>query len=180
MAKIIPFQSAGVRERLIDTHRSLVRPIAEQVKRKLPPSFEVDDLIGTGNLALVRAASSYAPDTHNGTPFEVYARIVVRGAIIESVRRRRYDENTAPPLEFAEEPQAESAVEAAIDLGRKLARVEAAVNELPPVLRKVIELHYTHDVKLHAIGKRLRKGKSRASQLHMEAIRELRRTLRAA
>jgi DNA-directed RNA polymerase specialized sigma subunit len=38
----------------------------------------------------------------------------------------------------------------------------------------VIEWHYKDELKLPEVGRRLKVGKSRASQLHCEAVRELR------
>lgn len=89
------------RNALVETHLSLIPPIARRLRRRLPPSFELDDLIGEGLVGLLRAATSYRPREHNGTPFSAYARLKIRGAIIDSVRRRAWEENTRNPLEDA-------------------------------------------------------------------------------
>lgn len=95
---------SGVRDALIERHLELVPPIARRVQRRLPPSFELDDLVGEGNIGLMHAASRYRPRTHGGTPFSAFARPRIHGAIVDSVRRRCWIENTAFPLEDAPEP----------------------------------------------------------------------------
>lgn len=98
---------AGVharRDALIEKHLKLVPPIATRLKRRLPPSFELADLISEGNIGLVRAAARYEPEEHNQTPFSAFARPRIHGAIVDSVRRKAWEENTRNPLEDAPEP----------------------------------------------------------------------------
>lgn len=92
------------RDCLIESHLKLVPPIARRVKKKLPPSFDLDDLIGEGYIGLMHAAERYRPLTHGGTPFSAYARPRIRGAIVDSVRRKCWQENTHNPLDDAPEP----------------------------------------------------------------------------
>lgn len=66
----------------------LVAPMAKRVARSLPVSVELDDLIQCGFLGLMKASARYNPK--RGVPFPTYARYVIRGAIIDSVRRRNY------------------------------------------------------------------------------------------
>jgi RNA polymerase sigma factor (sigma-70 family) len=91
------------RNLLVETHLKLVPPIARGVHRSLPPSFELDDLIGEGNVGLMHAAARYEPKAHGGTPFSAYAKQRIHGAIVDSVRRKAWLENTANPLEDAPE-----------------------------------------------------------------------------
>lgn len=98
---------AGVharRDALIEKHLKLVPPIATRLKRRLPPSFDLADLISEGNIGLVRAAARYEPEEHNQTPFSAFARPRIHGAIVDSVRRKAWEENTRNPLEDAPEP----------------------------------------------------------------------------
>jgi RNA polymerase sigma factor (sigma-70 family) len=92
------------RQALIENHLALVPPIARRVHRRLPPSFDLDDLIGCGYVGLVDAAARYRPREHGGAPFSAFARRRIHGAIVDSVRRRAWVENTAGPLEDAAEP----------------------------------------------------------------------------
>ncbi len=94
------------RNHLVESHLALVPPIARRVKKRLPPSFDLDDLISEGQIGLVHAATRYQPQSHNGTPFSAYARPRIHGAIVDSVRRRAWLENTGNPLEDAPEQSA--------------------------------------------------------------------------
>lgn len=89
------------RDELIESHLELVPPIAHRVHRRLPPSFDLDDLIGEGYVGLMHAAKCYRPATHGGTPFSAFARQRIHGAMVDSIRRRAWLENTANPLEDA-------------------------------------------------------------------------------
>ncbi len=95
------------RDGLIIEHLKLVPPIARRVKTRLPPSFELADLISEGTVGLIHAADRYCPRSHNGTPFSAYARQRIHGAIVDSVRRKCWVENTAFPLDDAPEPVSE-------------------------------------------------------------------------
>ena len=80
------------RDALVAENLSLVPPIARRLAKTLPPSFEVDDLVQTGNIGLLRAATRFHPQT--GNPFPAFARPIIRGAILDSVRRRHYSAAT--------------------------------------------------------------------------------------
>lgn len=93
----------AARDTLVKNHLKLVPPIAQRVKKSLPPSFELDDLISEGNIGLIRAAMRYDPGRHDGTPFSAFARPRIHGAMVDSVRRKAWLENTANPLDDAPE-----------------------------------------------------------------------------
>ena len=80
--------SSAARDALVIAHAGLVVAIARRLKSRLPPSFDLDDLIGVGNIALLQAATRYRPGDHAGTPFSVYARQRIRGAMLDSVGKR--------------------------------------------------------------------------------------------
>ena len=64
---------------LVTEHAPLVKKLAHQMKAKLPPSVEVDDLIQAGMIGLLDAVSRYE-ETH-GAQFETYAVQRIRGAM---------------------------------------------------------------------------------------------------
>ena len=72
-------------DRLVAEHRELVASIAYYLVSKMPVHIEVDDLIQAGMIGLLNAAEHFSPD--KGTKFETYARIRIRGAILDEVRR---------------------------------------------------------------------------------------------
>jgi RNA polymerase sigma factor for flagellar operon FliA len=51
------------------------------------------------------------------------------------------------------------------------------VNQLQPRLRKILKLYYVEDLGLKEIGERLGVGEARISQLHKQAVLELRRLI---
>jgi RNA polymerase sigma factor (sigma-70 family) len=87
------------RDDLITAHLHLVRPIARRIRKLTPSTFELDDLISEGTLGLIRAATLYLPEAHGGCPFSAFARPRIRGAILDSIRRRHFIENTGESLD---------------------------------------------------------------------------------
>lgn len=203
-AKVVAIDAGGHRERvlarrdeLIESHLSLVDGIARRVHATLPPAFDLGDLIGVGNVALLHAATRYRPGAHGGTPFSAYARVVVRGAIIESVRRKRYVEATRPgltvmsPCRFEEgsereidspalvraatAPTAERDVEAA----RVTARLAEAISWLPAAQRNVLRAYYdATEPTLQQVAARLRVSTARTRELHAAAVEGIRARFR--
>src|SRR5882724_4353589 len=84
------YQQAGAcfapanREALIEAHLPQVKFIAERLAAKLPPSVDVDDLIGAGMLGLLDAVEKFDPS--RGVMFKTYAEMRVRGAMLDSLR----------------------------------------------------------------------------------------------
>src|SRR3569623_1432728 len=164
------------RDYLISDHLDLPVVIARGLMRRLPPPFELDDLISVGRLALTQAAGRYNPGEHGGAPFIVYAKVVVRSAIIESVRRRNWDAETRPPLEDAAEPLSpDPAPIAFAERQQLLDRVAAAAQWLTSEQRAVLNLRYGPDeLSLEAIGRQMGRGTTWAFDQHRAAINELR------
>lgn len=69
---------------LLQAHAPLVKRLAHQLKAKLPPSVEVDDLIQAGMIGLLDAVNRYE-ETH-GAQFETYAAQRIRGAMLDELR----------------------------------------------------------------------------------------------
>ena len=72
------------RDALIEAHLPQVKFIAERLAAKLPPSVDLDDLIGAGMLGLLDAVEKYDPK--KGVMFKTYAEMRVRGAMLDSLR----------------------------------------------------------------------------------------------
>ena len=75
---------ASERDKLVMEHLSTVEVIARQMARHMPPLVELDDLIGTGTIGLIRAAQDYKPIF--GVRFRTYADHRIRGAIYDGLR----------------------------------------------------------------------------------------------
>jgi RNA polymerase sigma factor (sigma-70 family) len=177
---VVSIASGGHRERvlakrdaLVVEHIALVPPIARRIHAKLPASFDLDDLIATGNFALVRAATRYRPREHAGTPFSAYARRCIEGAIKDTFRANKFAEQTRTGLlpndgdgpiegdgrtssdgdergvfrgnvtEFPS-PDRFPAIEARIDQARRFAALRNVVTEcLPPLQAAIFDEYYT-------------------------------------
>ncbi len=58
--------------------------------------------------------------------------------------------------------------------------IRTALHTLPPRQRTLLALHYFGELSLHQIGTRMAISPQRASQLHLAALRNLRKTMHAA
>ncbi|MDB5838363.1 MAG: fliA [Herminiimonas sp.] len=65
-------------------HAPLVKKLAHQMKAKLPPSVEVDDLVQAGMIGLLDACNRY--EDNHGAQFETYAVQRIRGAMLDELR----------------------------------------------------------------------------------------------
>jgi RNA polymerase sigma factor for flagellar operon FliA len=64
----------------------LVQHVVSDVAGRLPRFVERDDLVAAGMLGLTQAAQSF--DAGRGVTFQVYARVRIRGAVLDELRRR--------------------------------------------------------------------------------------------
>jgi len=181
-SKVVSISSgdrAGViaaRNALVEANLNLVRPIAEHVARSLPPSFDLDDLIGTGYLGLIYAAGRYKPAAHGGAAFAPFARKWIKGRILDSIRRRHYVETTKPPSDEAPEPFARPDIELSIDTARTRQRLHVEISHLPPEQRVAIQLRYGAGLPWAEVGRELDVTASRACQIRIEAVGSLKKS----
>jgi RNA polymerase sigma factor (sigma-70 family) len=185
------------RNAVITAHLGLVVSIAERIHSRLPPCFDIGDLIGEGNAALVKAAEAYDPNGWNQTPFSAFARHRIRGAIIESVRRNRYVEQTRDSIDdfgsrtfhgdyddvtrYGSETERglfrvahRPTCEAHVDRKRLNARVSLAISRLPAAERNLLRIWYGNDEpKPNQVARRLGVSAGQAETLHSSAIARL-------
>ncbi len=74
----------AVRERLALAYLPLVRAQARQMAGRVPPTVKSEDLEGYGMIGLLEAIDRFDPD--RGIPFEVFARLRIRGAMYDYLR----------------------------------------------------------------------------------------------
>ncbi len=72
------------KDEMLSKHATLVKKLAYQLKAKLPPSVELDDLIQAGMMGLLDAINRYE-DIH-GAQFETYAAQRIRGSMLDELR----------------------------------------------------------------------------------------------
>ena len=170
------------RDELVEAHADMVRPIAQHVKRSLPPSFELDDLIQVGMIGLLTAAVRYRPQEHGGIPFRMYAKHWVRGAMLDSISGRNWrngtleqmpDPTEKPHLELGAAPR----LDEAIDARRQLRQAEDAIGYLDERSQRVLEAYYREERPLDEVGEEIGYSRQRTGEFKDLAIERVRRIL---
>lgn len=72
------------KDEMLNKHAVLVKKLAYQLKAKLPPSVELDDLIQAGMMGLLDAINRY--EDNHGAIFETYAAQRIRGSMLDELR----------------------------------------------------------------------------------------------
>ncbi|MDP8970132.1 MAG: sigma-70 family RNA polymerase sigma factor, partial [Actinomycetota bacterium] len=108
-------------ERLIRDHLGLVGCVVAEIVARIPRHVDRDDLLSAATVGLVQAARSFDPD--RGISFQSYARIRIRGAVVDELRSRDWASRSVRHLAR----RAESAADAlALRLGRSPTQAEVA------------------------------------------------------
>lgn len=76
------------RQQLMQECQGLVRFLAAQIHRRMPPFIELDDLVSYGQLGLAQAAEDYDPG--QGTKFSTFAYYRIRGAIYDGATKMQW------------------------------------------------------------------------------------------
>jgi RNA polymerase sigma factor for flagellar operon FliA len=176
---------------------SLYLPLVHQVVRRflgrVPANVLRDDLVAAGLAGLLDALLKNAADGEGmrGPAFEWYARVRIRGAILDELRdqdwiarrtrqRLRAQDEQPTMLGLDELPGSEPLVtddRDAPDQTLERRDLERAVALLPERERRIVSLHYFQGVQLKAIAVELGVSEPRISQLHSRAIARLRESL---
>lgn len=77
-------EKGPIGEEEVTTYLPLVRQVVQQVQAALPASIEYDEVMSWGVDGLLDASRKY--DASKGTHFQTYARIRIRGAILDQLR----------------------------------------------------------------------------------------------
>ena len=181
----------------VEKHLGLVHQVVARFMRKLPANIDRGDLVAAGMYGLVTSIERNGGD--DGNSFEGYAKMRIRGAILDELRsqdwlsrRARWAANeqnatySGPvsmvglddvheserngSLADGDTPDALSLLEA---IGTS-AELRSAVDQLPDRERLIVAKHYFDGVRLKDIGKLLGVSEPRISQLHSRAIGRLR------
>jgi RNA polymerase sigma factor for flagellar operon FliA len=70
---------------ILTQYSSLVKQVANHLAARLPSNIELDDLIQVGLIGLLEAHQNF--DRQKNVQFEAFAKIRIRGAMIDEVRR---------------------------------------------------------------------------------------------
>ena len=78
--------SLARRNEYVTRYYHCIAKVAKVLLRRLPPSTDLSDLMSAGALGLIEAAGRYDPA--RGESFEAFARIRIRGAMLDDIRVR--------------------------------------------------------------------------------------------
>jgi RNA polymerase sigma factor FliA len=127
-----------LRDELITGYLPLVKRVAGRLFSTLPPHLSIDDLYSTGITGLIKAVDQF--DEEKKTKFESYAILLIRGAIIDELRRQ----NWAPRTVYQQSVRvAEVQRELENELGRQASdeemadRLEVTPEEFGDLLEKI-------------------------------------------
>jgi RNA polymerase sigma factor (sigma-70 family) len=109
----------------------LVQPIAVALKRRLPVTFLLVDLVQVGTIGLIDAANRF--DESRADTFKAYACLRIRGAILDHVQSIYRDRNATVPLHPADHDLAvdEDLEERTLDTQR-LELLQSRIRQLTP------------------------------------------------
>jgi len=103
---------------MVARYLPLVRIVAQQIHRRLPPGVDLESLVHSGVVGLLEALDRFDPN--RGVDFEIYARYRIQGEVMQCLRsldwvrrsvrswgRKIESAKTKLASEFAREPSAE-------------------------------------------------------------------------
>ncbi len=143
--------------------------MATRMARRLHPAgitvTSREDLESAGLVGLIDAVDRYQPE--RGVPFEAYAALRVRGAVLDELRAATGGRRNEAPTQLS--------LDALLDEGdHKLPSVDETG---PQRQRVVLARYYGQSLGLREAGKSMGVSEARACQLHGRAIANLRRAL---
>jgi RNA polymerase sigma factor for flagellar operon FliA len=184
----------------IKAYLPLVRQVVARFLRKLPPNVLRDDLMAAGTFGLIDSLRKNGED--RSPTFEWYARIRIRGAILDELRaqdwltRRARSRVTASAVEGQSGRAVVIGFDDLTDAGRQSlldqttpspleivegnaerAALAEAVGQLLERERLIVTLHYFQGVQFKTIAAQLGVSEPRVSQLHSRAMAKLKAIL---
>jgi RNA polymerase sigma factor FliA len=186
----------------VQRHMPLVKQVVARFLRRLPANVLRDDLIAAGVFGLIDSLRKNGGD--QGPTFESYARIRIRGAILDELRaqdwlprRARWaaagktpgSEDVAPisiiglddlvggerTLEVADESLEDACT--LMEKGHERRQLAQAIAQLPDRERTIVQMHYFQGARFKEIGALLGVSEPRVSQLHTRAMGQLKKIL---
>ncbi len=182
---------AGSRGALIERYSELAVGIARCMRVPQSSVADRDDVASAAMIGLISAVDRF--DTRRGVPFEAYAALRIRGAVVDELRRldergradRRRQDTLLPAVSLDtllergahQGPVADDGVSERYEQEDLKTRVQGALGRLPARQREVIARYYGDELTLRETGARMGISEARACQLHGRAIQNLRHDL---
>ena len=185
------------RDDLVAQYAHLTRTTASRVRLPAGSALEVEDLVSEGLVALVHAAEAF--DASRGVQFQTYAIGLIRGAIVETMRKwhprwRKGDpqkhgarRDCRKPLSLDRTPAGDCGSmlidalrddapgpEDAAARSEQMEALARAFRRLPEREQICLVLHYQKGWTFRRISELWRVSETRANQLHRRAVKRLR------
>ena len=180
-------ESRGV---LIERYADLAFGIARCMRIPSTSLADRDDISSAAMIGLIAAVDRFDP--RRGVPFEAYASLRIRGAVVDELRhvdergradRRSEAAELAVSLDVLMEkgahqgPAVDDGFTERFEQEDLNTRVQDALGRLPARQREVIARYYGDELTLREAGAKMGVSEARACQLHGRAIQSLRREL---
>ncbi len=130
------------REKLVVEYLPLVRHVVTRIAARLPAHVDCDELFQVGSVGLVNASRGF--DAARGVAFKTYAFALIRGAILDELRRLDIiPRSTREKIRAVEAAGTRLAQElgrqaTAFEIARRMRQPEAAVVDLMQAARMVL------------------------------------------
>jgi RNA polymerase sigma factor for flagellar operon FliA len=149
-----------------------------------------DDVASAAMIGLIGAVDRFDPS--RGVPFEAYAALRIRGAVVDEIRhvdergradRRPEGAELAVSLDVLldtgkhQGPAVDDGFTERYENEDLKTRIQDALGRLPARQREVIARYYGDELTLREAGAKMGVSEARACQLHGRAIQNLRRDL---
>lgn len=181
---------AGSRGALIERYSDLAVGISRCMRIPQSSLADHDDVASAAMIGLIGAVDRFDP--RRGVPFEAYAALRIRGAVVDELRhvdergradRRPEGAELAVSLDVLLEsgrhqgPAVDDGFTERYEEEDLTTRVQDALGRLPARQREVIARYYGDELTLREAGAKMGVSEARACQLHGRAIQSLRRDL---
>jgi len=188
--------------KMLEAHMWLVHRVVAPIARRVPANVQRDDLLAAGFFGLVDSLRRNGGD--NGITFEWYARMRIRGAVLDELRaqdwlsRRARDAVNAgandPDAEnegvmwvgFDELSDAEEREhlasyhldpEAVYEAKETMRHLAVALDKLSERERTVVAMYYYESATFKKIAEKINVSETRAFQIHARALDRLKNVL---
>jgi len=180
----------GSRGALIERYADLAIGIARCMRIPSASLADRDDVSSAAMIGLISAVDRFDPS--RGVPFEAYAALRIRGAVVDEIRhvdergradRRPQGAELAVSLDVLldtgkhQGPVVDDGFTERYEQEDLKTRIQDALGRLPARQREVIARYYGDELTLREAGAKMGVSEARACQLHGRAIQNLRRDL---